>query len=256
MDTEVSIINNRITTTDSTTPPIITGIGIRLKSVRESMHLSQKEAATRLYLNVKIIEILENEAFNEGPPPTFMRGYLNSYARLLNVPENEINAALKQLETNLSTQREIPPPILKERSFYPTERYLPWTTAGIAFILIVLVSMWWRSHSKYEIADVPAKTAAPIMRHFTAPKIMTSTPLSQDMQNVNKIIPTPPPLLARPTNANSFIPSPAADISIPNNLTTVTSTIETSEQPPNKKYQKTKGSKKHKNIVMSLPEPN
>src|SRR5690606_35256118 len=118
MDTEVSMINNIINMTDSTTPPIITGIGERLKKARESMHLSQKEAATRLYLNVKIIEIIENESFSEGPPPTFMRGYLNSYARLLSISEDEISAALKQLQRTLPTQREIPPPTLKVRSFY------------------------------------------------------------------------------------------------------------------------------------------
>ncbi len=251
MDTEVSMINNIINMTDSTTPHILTGIGERLKTTRESMQLSQKEAAARLYLNVKIIELIENEAFNEGPPATFMRGYLNSYARLLSFPEDEINAALKQLESNLPIEREAPPPILKVRAFYPTERYLPWTTAGVIFILVLLVSMWWRSHSKYEIADVPAKTSL-TETNLTAPQItpvinpVNKAPVTQNTKNITETIPPPPPLLARPSAITaSSTPTTQAPLALTK-----------SRHHSHKRYRKTKSSKRTKNIVMSLPEPN
>ena len=89
MDNEIAINNDA---SMNIKPDIvkITGMGVRLKKARESLHLTEKEAAARLYLNPKIISVIEMEAFSEGPPITFMRGYVRSYARMLSLPESEI----------------------------------------------------------------------------------------------------------------------------------------------------------------------
>lgn len=158
MDNEIAI-NNDISMTIKPEIVKITGMGVRLKKARESMHLSEKEAAARLYLNPRIITVIENEAFTEGPPITFMRGYLRSYARMLNLPENEIKAGLDELET-IYPQVTTNKPVLHAIPIDHSDRYIRWITYVVILTLIVLVATWWRSHSKYAIADLPDQTSA------------------------------------------------------------------------------------------------
>lgn len=136
----------------------ITGLGLRLKSAREALHLTEKEAAARLHLNVNLITIMESENFENAPPAAFLRGYLKSYARLLNVPEAEINTALKDLADTMPTYQKSLVPVLKHRPINRSDRYLRWATYAIVLMLVALVSIWWSSHSRYTIADVPTQT--------------------------------------------------------------------------------------------------
>ncbi len=136
-----------------------TGLGAHLKSAREAMRLTEKEAAARLHLNASVITLIENENFADGPPATFMRGYLRSYARLLNLSENEITLTLKDLESSMPSSITATPAI-QIKPPKDNERYLHWLTYVIVLVLLILVSVWWSSHSRYVIADVPPTTQA------------------------------------------------------------------------------------------------
>lgn len=126
----------------------ITGFGIRLKKTRESLGLTEKEAAAKLYLNPKIIEVIESETFFDGPPITFMKGYLRAYARLLEVPESDINRAIEELEI-ASTPTSSMKPSLQPSPTYQSDRYIRWFTYAISIVLIGMVFSWWQSHSTY-----------------------------------------------------------------------------------------------------------
>ena len=188
MDNEIAINNDA---SMNIKPDIvkITGMGVRLKKARESLHLTEKEAAARLYLNPKIISVIEMEAFSEGPPITFMRGYVRSYARMLSLPESEIKSGLDELE-NIYPQTTSNKPVLHATPINKNDRYIRWITYLIVATLIVLVTLWWRSHSKYVIADVPnqtndftqevesvpATTAEPTIATEQPPAVVTTTP--------------------------------------------------------------------------------
>lgn len=131
------------------------GWGERLKTARESMQLTEKEAASRLHLNPRIIAVIEGEDFENGPPIIFMRGYLRSYARLLNIPENEIDQAVTQLEIAVPSQNVSNPIALQTQtqSFDSGQRYMRWITYPIVAVLIALVGMWWSNHSR-NTADI------------------------------------------------------------------------------------------------------
>src|SRR5262249_4267439 len=116
--------------------------GARLKSAREAMNLSEKEAAARLHLKEKIILFIENENFSEGPPAIFLRGYLRSYARLLNFPDAEIKIALDKIDATIPKSKSNTP-ILHATPINYRERYMKWLTYVIVFTLILLVSVWW-----------------------------------------------------------------------------------------------------------------
>lgn len=68
--------------------------GHRLKSAREDLRLELTDVASQLRLRPNIIEMLEKEMYSDDMPITFLRGYLRSYAKFLEIPEKEISSAL------------------------------------------------------------------------------------------------------------------------------------------------------------------
>ena len=65
------------------------GPGADLQAAREGMEVSTREVADALNLPVNVIEALEADDYERLPPTVFTRGYLRSYARLLELsPES------------------------------------------------------------------------------------------------------------------------------------------------------------------------
>lgn len=161
--------------------------GSKLKNTRETMRLTIKEAAERLRINPKFLTMLEEENFNQALPLTFMRGYLRSYTRLLNFTENEINLAVNQLNALLPqiqtekthTVLTMPKPIKKEK-WHRILTYL------IIFTLILLVSLWWKSHStNFHTTKMPLQPTPPPIQNTlteTAPKPVPPPVVTQSPQ--------------------------------------------------------------------------
>lgn len=213
------------------------GFGMRLKLARELLHLSQKEAAIRLHLSPKIIQALESENAQDTLPPTFLRGYLRSYARLLNMTEEEINLGLA--ESGLDSA-PIQPVALKlstvtiERNDR-SGRYVHWTTSIVVLVLCGLVGMWWSSHPHYTSTSpetvahsdaqqpatvaapaaptatattAPAATTTPIIPSYPAPETAT-TPPQQATANSN-VATTNNTSEALPPTTQPALPAPIA----------------------------------------------
>lgn len=185
-----------------------TGLGERLKSAREALHLSEKEAATRLHLNSNIITLLENENFVDGPPATFMRGYLRTYARLLNLPENEIVLTLKELENSIPSSVTTAPAI-QMKAPIDNERYLHWLTYVIVLVLLVLVSVWWSSHSRYMIADVPPAHTTTTVANALTPNEIANEPTTAPVTTATQPTIPQPQTITPVTTAPTVTPAVA-----------------------------------------------
>ena len=61
-----------------------------LKQARERLHLTQKQVALKLKLSIAFIQYIEANKFDLLPDTVFVRGYLRSYARLLQISETEV----------------------------------------------------------------------------------------------------------------------------------------------------------------------
>lgn len=66
------------------------GPGRRLRRAREKRGLSTADAADALHLDRNTVEALDNDAFDRLPPVTFIKGYLRAYARLVDLPEEDV----------------------------------------------------------------------------------------------------------------------------------------------------------------------
>lgn len=220
MDNEIATIDETSKMTSQSEKSRITGFGARLREAREAMHLTQKEAAARLYLNAKIIEVIENEDFLDGPPITFMRGYLRSYARLLNLSASDIEAAVEKLELTIAPTAPTAPVVRQVNPTYRGDRYISWITYLIVLTLISLVVVWWSSHSKYSMENVlPAASNTNNTGTSSSNPVATPTP-TPAATTVAPTAPQPdasqPPIAAAPMSAppaapvtNNTMPPPA-----------------------------------------------
>jgi cytoskeleton protein RodZ len=164
--------------------------GMRFRAAREAMNLTEKEAAGRLHLKAHIINIIEGERFSEGPPVIFMRGYIRSYGRLLNLTEKELNQALSQLD--LGTPPAAPAPSQFRIRENNNNSSSIWSTLFVVIVLTGLVGVWWwnghvRNATGVIAAATPTTTAEPIQ---TA-AVTTTPPEAITPNKMNPILATP-----------------------------------------------------------------
>ena len=63
-----------------------------LAAARQRLGLSQKEVADKLYLTTSFIKYIDAGEFSSLPKPAFIKGYLRTYARVVNLSGDEIVA--------------------------------------------------------------------------------------------------------------------------------------------------------------------
>jgi cytoskeleton protein RodZ len=113
-------------------------IGARLKAAREARQLTAGAVAQQLKLDVSVIDALENDDRQHLPAPIFVQGYLRSYARLLELPEDELaNAYTRQ-------SGELPPLTVNRKSAGKPSLRLPSATLirNVVLVMLALVLLW------------------------------------------------------------------------------------------------------------------
>lgn len=75
---------------NSAGPVAVAGPGARLRAKREGLGWSLEQVADKLRLDVKYIQALEQDHHADIAAPVFVRGYLRSYATLLQLPADAI----------------------------------------------------------------------------------------------------------------------------------------------------------------------
>ena len=147
-----------------------THIGAKLQSARELLRMDRKDAAAQLRLNENIIDMIESDSFPDDMPPLFIRGYIRSYGKLLQLPEDDIQAALAPIKPKTIAPAAAPhqSPITKMESISNNKYLMQGLNAGIAVLSLWLVATWWHGRSaaphSRELATInqpAAQTIAP-----------------------------------------------------------------------------------------------
>jgi cytoskeleton protein RodZ len=204
-----------MTASDSTTRVISDsgddiGPGQRLREARESAQLSLTEVASRMRLEPHVLQLLENDHYDRLHGPTFVRGYLSGYARLLDLPERPILEAYERHDHR-------PPALVSELGHKPevhvSDFPVRMVTYVIAGLLVVLVVLWWQSRQPQIVAPeradaaaeaMPPASAAPPGSSESDEPPAASTDVSQATQP--QVAPTPSLQTAQPA------PTPAAQV--------------------------------------------
>jgi cytoskeleton protein RodZ len=206
------------------------GPGRLLHEARMSLRLAPEDVAQILHLSSKQIIALEQDDYEVLPGPTYVRGYLRSYAQLLGLsPETvlESYSSLTIPSRPISLPQSAPPPQITS-----SDRLIKAATLGVVAIVLSLAYLWWRSNE--ETLESPG----------SSPTVATQTPAI--------VTPAPPsltenasaPSTAGPSvNMNSVSPPAASEPSMqtaisdvartPKMTTPATPTPATKETPSN-----------------------
>ena len=120
--------------------------GQRLRVAREAKGLSQADVAARLKLPLRLVGRLENDDYSGMDEGVYLRGYLSSFARMVEVPTvaAETVAAQHTRSAPLVATGKV------SRSRYLFDRYSVSATYLILTGLIVVPAVWLATHGGLE----------------------------------------------------------------------------------------------------------
>jgi len=118
-------------------------VGELLRAARENMKLSQEELASLLHLRINIIQALENNQFDQLAAPTYVKGYIRSFARHVELDGDEL-IQLYETGTSASSSPEILPQVSKHTQFSSTDKPVKIMTYLISLGLVLLLLIWWQ----------------------------------------------------------------------------------------------------------------
>ncbi len=115
---------------------ISSGPGQRLREAREALKLSPDQVAHHLRLERKLILDIEADRYENFPRFTFIRGYLRSYAKLVDLPADELVQAFDGLSLQEKPTHRIEEPyVVKEFSILKNQSMVQW----IPYLLLAIV---------------------------------------------------------------------------------------------------------------------
>ena len=138
--------------------PIDDGPGHQLRTARAKAGLSLEEVSARLHLDRRTLDMLENEDFDDLPAPTFIRGYLRSYARLLGLPPEPIVEAFDR-------QGYGPPALIADIAHRSearsTDLWVVVLTVFLIALFTVLAAVWYQTNKSGDFAGTsPAEPSS------------------------------------------------------------------------------------------------
>ncbi len=141
----------------SQTEETLISAGEQLKHLREQKNLSVQDIASRLNLEVRIIEAIENNNFEILSAATYARGYLRSYAKIL---EADPDAIIASYNNSAPAPPEIIPEIKHPTQTSSSDKPVKAFTYLISLTLVILLVAWWQSNFIVDNMDFIAQNEA------------------------------------------------------------------------------------------------
>jgi len=132
----------------------VVGPGLMLSDARQKLSLSIDDIAQKLKFRSCLVKDIEQDIFDQKLPATYNRGYLRSYARLVNIDVAEVLSAFDMLGVAEAQRSEM-------QSFSNlTEKQaehsrLMWFSYLIVAILFGLMVLWWLQEPTQVIEENP-----------------------------------------------------------------------------------------------------
>ena len=118
------------------------GPGAHLRKVREEANMSVDKVAAALLLNTHTVEAIEADAYERLPAPTFVRGYLRGYARVLGLPSRPF---LEMFDRQGFEPPPLTPDATESKQAHTSDTAVRLVTYAVAAVLVILVALWWHS---------------------------------------------------------------------------------------------------------------
>ena len=131
-----------------------------LVEARQRLGLSQKEVADKLYLTTSFIQYIDAGEFSNLPNPAFIKGYLRSYARVVDLSGDEI-VALYDAELQITEPTPVIRGVTEEEvgTASITGPVLQIGLIGLGGLALVVAVIWWIVFDPEE--ETPLSVAQP-----------------------------------------------------------------------------------------------
>ena len=116
-----------------------------LREEREKRNQTIDEIAQLLNLKPELIESIEADDYQSHAAPTYTRGYLRSYAKLVDVDANSLIELFDNTYVQESTP-EIQPKVTGQTQISSNDKPVKLVTYLISLGLVLLVLIWWQGN--------------------------------------------------------------------------------------------------------------
>lgn len=189
-------------------------LGVMLQRAREGRGLSVDDAAQALRLSVRIVSALEEGAFERLPGPTYVRGYLRSYAQFLGLaPQPLIDAYGRLPQAAQQVDMTAPAPVRQATS---SDMAVRLGTGIVVLIVFGLAAMWWVGHDNTARSPRTAESASAVVSQAPEPVASPRDVVAEEQAPVARAA-NATPVVAAATPSAAPIPTakaPAAEAAV------------------------------------------
>ncbi|WP_370559195.1 cytoskeleton protein RodZ [Edwardsiella tarda] len=193
--------------------------GERLRQGRERLGLTQQQVAERLCLKLSTIRDIEEDKAPDGLVSTFVRGYIRAYAKLVQIPEQEIAPLLaKQAPVRAVKMAPMQSFSLGKRR-KKREGWLMTFTWLVIFVVIGITgSWWWQNHKaqQQDIVEMADESSAQLAKQQQAqPVDLSASTAAADGAAASTPSSSQPATPSAPTSSDSAAPAAQAESTPP-----------------------------------------
>ncbi|MEQ8288687.1 MAG: DUF4115 domain-containing protein [Gammaproteobacteria bacterium] len=176
--------------------------GALLRAAREKQDLSVNDIYQRIHLEPRIIQAIEADEYDKISSPTYARGYLRTYAKMLGLDGDYIVSLYNADNTAPPPEilPEVKPPTQVSSSDKPVKAF----TYLISLALVLLLLIWFQSN--YIVDKSPSTGAA--SDKTQVPGEINNTDTNFDVVIHPEGWQSPPP---GPESIGTRVPAPAAE---------------------------------------------
>jgi cytoskeleton protein RodZ len=126
-----------------------------LRQARKRLGLNEKEVADQLHITMHYVRALESNSYEKLPGAVFARGYVKSYALLLDLNVEELLSLYDELTHQQETDSEEEKRSLKARK--KKDRNKPLVIMSLIFFVVGFLGLWLLNSyfTKDSVLDVP-----------------------------------------------------------------------------------------------------
>ena len=151
--------------------------GFLLQEARKKLNLTVSEIAIRLLLKETVVIGLESDDYGATLSPTFIKGYLRSYAKLVEMDPEDIIAAYNDISGIDIQQKSRMQSFSRKISRDTYDSRWMYVTYGIIAVVIILIGLYAWQNSGNSLVEVTANTNSNIVS--TNEQEQTSTGVTQ-----------------------------------------------------------------------------
>lgn len=180
-------------------------LGATLREARERLGLSVADVAGQIKFAPRQIEALEADDFQHLPEMAFVRGFVRSYARILQLEPQSLLALLPQPEFVVTALKSdsVEAPFPSARSAY--QQNLIWLGAALVLAVLVTIFAVWH-YTTPQVQDEP--TQAEMEAETKAPSAIDMQPAPVSAVAETGLV-LPPASAVLPVSPNPVLQAPA-----------------------------------------------